>query len=80
MFCFYFFDAYRQLDERDDSVATLTLEAESLRQKLRTREQEVADLCQQLIGSQDALQRVTGDLRSCQRELREWVRASDTGN
>ncbi|KAK3562218.1 hypothetical protein QTP86_030549, partial [Hemibagrus guttatus] len=61
-----------KLDEREDSVAALSLEAESLRQKLRTREQEAAGLCRQLIGSQDALQRLTGELRSCQRELREW--------
>lgn len=70
------FYACQQLDERDDSVAALSLEVESLRQKARTRDQEAADLRLQLVTSQDALQRATDDLRSCQRELREWVRAS----
>ncbi|XP_053491032.1 early endosome antigen 1 isoform X4 [Ictalurus furcatus] len=61
----------RELDEREDSVAALSLEAEFLRRKARASEEEAAELCRQLIASQDALQRVTGELRSCQRELRE---------
>ncbi|XP_017333578.1 polyamine-modulated factor 1-binding protein 1 isoform X2 [Ictalurus punctatus] len=60
-----------KLDERGDSVAALSLEAEFLRRKARAGDREAAELCRQLFASQDALQRVTGELRSCQRELRE---------
>ncbi|KAF7703395.1 hypothetical protein HF521_022402 [Silurus meridionalis] len=61
-----------KLDEREDRLAAMVLEAESLKQKVRTRHMEASVLQQQLLTYQDALQRATDELKSCHRELREW--------
>lgn len=72
--CIVLMSLPQQLDKSEKRVVALSLEADSLKVKVHYCNQEVAELRQQLVASQDALQQVTCKLKKCQRELREQVR------